>query len=99
MKELVVYDKTGRPILPGDTLKVFHFRASLRREKRYMYKYVTGTHESGKGLVVSHLNPKGVTYFIVLKGDVLEHVEIVQGYGGVPGGDDFRDRKRIKVKR
>lgn len=32
-------DRKGRPIKPGDLLKVFHFRAA-RRRKVYMYRVV-----------------------------------------------------------
>jgi hypothetical protein len=90
-----VYDKTGRPILPGDTLKVYHYRARLRRERRYMYKYVTGYHESGKALVVDHLQPGSTPYWLLLDGKTKQDIEIVQGFAGVPGGCDFRDRKPI----
>ena len=90
-----VYDKTGRPILPGDTLKVYHFRAALRREHRYMYKHVTGYHESGKALVVDHLQPGSTPYWLLLDGKTKQDIEIVQGFAGVPGGWDFRDRKPI----
>jgi hypothetical protein len=43
------YDKTGREIMVGDVLKVYHFTAALRRKKHYMYKHVIsdGTFRDG----------------------------------------------------
>lgn len=84
--------------MPGDTLKVYHFTAALRREKHYMYKYVTRTHPSGLALDVSHLDQSSQGYNIRLDGKVHHDTEIVQGYGGVPLGRDFRNRNRISVK-
>ena len=92
-----VYDKTGRQILPGDTLKMYHFRAALRRERRYMYKYVTGYHANGKALEVSHLSLDGRKFWILLDGKIKQDIEIVQGYAGVKPGEDFRDRKQNKA--
>lgn len=92
-----IYDKKGRPILPGDTLKIFHFRCALRREIRYMYRYVTGYY-GDNALEISHLNPNGGNYFILLDGSVKGDIEIVQGYAGVKPGDDFHDRKRINIR-
>ena len=43
-----LYDKRGIPILPGDTVKVFHFIAAVRREKRFMYKLVMGIETRGE---------------------------------------------------
>lgn len=88
-----LYDKTGREIMPGDTLKIFHFRAAKRRQIYYMYKYVERYHESGKALIVSHLEPNHLTYLLTLDGTRRDDIEIVQGYAGVPAGQDFRERR------
>ncbi len=98
-----LYDKKGIPILPGDTLKVFHFVAARRRERRFMYKFVLEIVPRKHGpplLRISHLQeglPKEGYYFQLMDGRVMEDIEIVQGYGGVAGGCDFRDRKRKPV--
>jgi hypothetical protein len=88
-----VYDKNGIPILPGDTLKVFHF-VGPRRQKFYMYKYVKEVHASGKALEVSHLSLDIGSYWLRLDGRTHADIEIVQGYEGVEGGGSFRDRKK-----
>ena len=46
-------DKSGRKIMPGDVLKVFHF-IGARRKRHYMYKQAL-RYERGR-LVISHLN-------------------------------------------
>ena len=98
--EPAIYDKRGIPILPGDTVKVFHFRS--RGRDYYMYKYVVKVwrHEKwGEGvdsLVFSHLNPRNETYFIMRNGQIEPDYEIVQGYEGVVPGQDYRSRKRRK---
>lgn len=33
-----VYDETGKQILPGDLLKVYHYTARRNRKKHYLYK-------------------------------------------------------------
>lgn len=95
-----LYDKHGIPILPGDTVKVFHYVAAVRREKRYMYKFasqiVWRAADKAPLLQLSHLNLKDEWYWEIMDGRRLEHYEIVQGYGGVPGGSDYRDRERQK---
>lgn len=80
-------DKTGREILPGDTLKVFHFIAARRRERCYMHKWVESVVELGEGktpfLRLSHLSLKRDSHYHErLDGRKLNDVEIVQGYGG-----------------
>lgn len=89
-----IYDKTGRRIYPGDVLKVYHFRAALRREHRYMYKYVEGYHENGKAFIVGHLQPNSAPYYLPLDGKIHPDIEIVQGYAGVSSGSDYRDREK-----
>ena len=79
-------DVSGRQIMPGDTLKVYHF-TGRRKKKHYMYKYVKGV-EHGR-LVVSHLNPEGETYTLAMNGEALLGIEIVQGS---VDGVDFGDR-------
>jgi hypothetical protein len=93
----ILYDKKGIPILPGDTLKVFHFTAALRREKVYMYKYVESIEHKGSKcplMRIKHLNLKDDYYYELVDGRVLKDYEVVQG-----SDDYYRDRKRIKVKR
>lgn len=91
------YDKRGIPVMPGDTLKVFHYVAALRREKRYMYKFVKEVDSRGL-LVVSHLSLQAGHYFLAQDGEIHPYYEIVQGYGGVPSGNSFRDRERKKTE-
>lgn len=87
-------DKTGRKIMIGDILKVFHFTRS--RWKRYfMYKQVIGVETLGKAnphsyLKISHLDMTDSYYNELLDGRILEDYEIVQGVGK----DHFEDRKR-----
>lgn len=95
-----LYDKRGIPILPGDTVKVFHYVAAVRREKRYMYKFasqiVWRAADKAPLLQLSHLNLQHEWYWELMDNRRLENYEIVQGYGGVPGGSDYRDRERQK---
>ena len=93
-----LYDKTGREILVGDVLKVFHF-IGARRKRYHMYKQVVGQKTLGSGtqyLVVSHLTPRESSecYYEALDGRVLNSVEIVQGFGA--DGISFEDRPKIK---
>ena len=53
MGDKFMLDKTGRKILPGDVLKVFHF-IGARRKRHYLYKQAL-RYERGR-LVISHLN-------------------------------------------
>ena len=92
-----VYDKNGTPILPGDTLKVFHF-VGPRRQKFYMYKFVKSVHPSGKALEVLHLSLDGGSYRIFIDDRIYSSIEIVQGYGGVEKGQSFMDRKKKGAK-
>jgi hypothetical protein len=88
-----VYDKNGIPILPGDTLKVFHF-VGPRRKKFFMYKYVAEIHPSGNVLKVIHLSLDGGSYWMTIDDRIHSDIEIVQGYEGVADGRTFRDRAR-----
>ena len=92
------YDKRGIPIHPGDTLKVFHYVARQRREKRYMYKHVVSLERGERVdlLKISHLSFSAGHYFILAGDQVLPDYEIVQGFGGVERGKDYRDRPRKK---
>lgn len=86
-------DKTGREILVGDLVKVFHF-VGARRKKHYMYKYVAEAHSTK--LYLNHLHPHSLDdgYYIQKDGKVLEDYEIVQGYG-FSGESPFEERKKI----
>lgn len=91
-----IYDKTGREIMVGDILKVFHFTAALRREKRYMFKQVVSDDVFSDGtpfLRVSHLDLKDDTYTLICDGKHLKHYEIIQSVGSC-----FRDRTRHSVQ-
>jgi hypothetical protein len=83
-------DKNGRQIMPGDTLKVFHYVGS-RRKKYYMYKYVVTEYEDS--LLLSHLTPKEEYYHLTKNGEVLQTYEVVQGYGDK--GIHFEDREKV----
>jgi len=87
-------DETGRQICVGDVLKIYHFTARLRREKRYMYKYVSERITAGNGefFKIMHLNENGDYYFEAINGRKLNGTEIVQGYGGVFRGQCYKDR-------
>jgi hypothetical protein len=91
-------DKHGREILVGDVLKIFHFVAAVRHEKRYMYKHVVGREMLGTtkpvpALKISHLNLKESGYYReLLNGRQLQDYEIVQGYGS--DGVCFKDRPK-----
>lgn len=83
-------DKNDRPIMVGDTLKVFHFTAALRRKRHYMYKHVLRV--EADRLVLSHLNlEERGSYSISMDGKKLRDYEIVQGYHG---GISFEGRDK-----
>lgn len=94
-----VLDCKGREILPGDTLKVFHF-IGARRKRHFMYKYVLSVWHHPKwpegtdALRISHLNPQADSYFVLRKGQQEETYEIVQGYG--EDGQPFDTREKRK---
>lgn len=86
-------DKHGREFRVGDVLKVYHFTAAVRREKRYIYKQITGTRKLGKipteYFDVSHLNLcTDDNYTIGMNEGVLDNYEIVQGL------DYFKERRK-----
>lgn len=89
-------DKTGREILPGDTLKVFHFIAAVRRERCFMYQWVESIVDLGPNktpfLKISHLGLKAEHYHDRMDGRQREDIEIVQGYG--TDGLCWRDRRK-----
>jgi hypothetical protein len=89
-----LYDRKGIPIMLWDVVKVFHFVAARRREKRFMYKQVVGFEEvqSGRLMCLNHLNGTWETYGMLMDGRTLDQYEIVQGYNG----QDFQDRPRKK---
>jgi hypothetical protein len=96
----VLLDKTGREIHVGDTLKVFHFTARLRRKKHYMYKYVKERITATNGeerFIILHLCGDLEGYYVEsINGRKLEDVEIVQGFGGVRRNCCFSDRPILK---
>lgn len=66
MKDILkpYYDIEGRLIQAGDLLKIFHFRAYLRRRKVYMYKLVFAVDDNRK------LNKDGKYLYAVDVGDI-----------------------------
>ena len=95
MKKLLVrkheiYDKNGYPIRAGDVLKIFHFVAALRREKKYMYKLVDKRINNTNFFVIRHLSFRG-NYYLFIDDSIKNEIEIVQGRDS-----DFRDRQRLK---
>ena len=85
-------DKTGREIMPGDTVKVFHFIGS-RRKRHYMYKFVERV-DHGR-LVLAHLCLPYSFYTMAMDGRTHEGYEIVQGHAGVEHGQTFMDRPKL----
>lgn len=92
-----LYDKTGREIMPGDVLKVFHFVGAQYRRKHYMHKQAMAYDDRGY-LRISHLNriddaepwEIGRNYYLEwADGRVLEAVEIVDSIDA-----KFYDRPR-----
>lgn len=90
-----LYDKTGRQILIGDVLKVFHF-IGRRRKRHYMYKHVVGVKEINgtEYLVLDHLDKEPSTYTLRMDNSILEDYEIVQGYSD--NGTSYEDRPRVR---
>lgn len=95
MSEL--YDKKGRPIMPGDLLKIFHFVAAVRRQKKYMYKLVKEIHKTSLGaelIVIEHLS-KEKDFFVKVKNNTIwEECEIIQGWDDI----DFRIKIDVNDK-
>lgn len=93
-----LFDKTGREIMVGDLLKVYHFTGA-RRKRHYMYKHVVYSKTLPKGtsvLEISHLEPrsKDETYYEIQDGRILAAYEIVQGFGS--DGTSFEDRAMLQ---
>lgn len=79
MSEL--FDKTGRKIMVGDVLKVYHFTAALRRKKHFMYKQVAIADRFKDGTPifrVVHLDLTDDFYTLICDGSHLADYEIVQ---------------------
>jgi predicted transcriptional regulator len=81
-REETVHDKTGREIMRGDVVKVYHFTAALRRERHYMFKQALGIRRLPKSELTvmdfSHLNMTDEHYHEWADGRFLDHFEIVQ---------------------
>ena len=80
-----LYDRTGREIWVGDTLKMYHFTGA-RRKKHYVYQYVLGRRklESGRELLnISFLGEDGPEngWHKLIDGRRMDDWEIVQGAG------------------
>ena len=90
-----IYDKTGREIMIGDVVKVYHFTAAVRRKKHYMYKQANRIREwpSGfKAVFFSHLDMSDDGYYEGLDGRIMRDYEIVQSIDA-----KFYERLRITV--
>jgi hypothetical protein len=94
-----LYDKTGREIMVGDVLKVFHFIHRVRKERCFMHKWVDSLVDLGPDkkpfFKISHLDVKPGFYHERIDGRHMKDVEIVQGFG--TDGLCWRDRPRIKA--
>jgi hypothetical protein len=89
-----LYDRTGREIMRGDIVKVYHFTAAVRRKRHFMYKQALGVVMLGNGdpcpyMKFSHLDMSEDSYHEFCDGRVLKDYEIVQGTDA-----DFYDRPR-----
>lgn len=93
-REGKVFDQTGREILIGDVLKVFHF-VGRRNKHHYMYKQAIENRTYGvmNYLFLSHLDMSGAGYHIprLDMGVTLDNTEIVQS-----ANDDFQERPRYE---
>ncbi len=90
-----IYDKTGREIMLGDVVKVYHFTSALRCKRHYMYKQAIRTRKWDTGfraMFFSHLDLSGDGYFEALDGRMLRDYEIVQS-----ALSDHEDRPRLSV--
>jgi hypothetical protein len=94
-----IYDKKGIPIHVGDVVKIYHFRAALRREKIYMYKQVKGVLEYPNHTiyVLDHLMENRSTFTHAAENQIERDWEIVQGYNG--GCHSDRDRVNAAAQR
>ena len=91
-----IYDKTGREIMQGDVLKVFHF-VGRRNKHHYMYKQVVREVRLGKNQnaywYLSHLNQRDDDgYYLAKDGSHHSGYEIVQSVNA-----DFEDRPRVRA--
>lgn len=91
MNSGAIYDKTGREIMQGDVLKVFHF-VGARNKRHYMYKQVV-RERLGRQChywFLSHLNQRDDDgYFLARDGTFYADYEIVQSVDA-----RFEDRPR-----
>lgn len=74
------YDRTGREIMLGDVLKVFHF-VGARKKRHYMFKQVVAERRLGGGnpyWFVSHLSLNAAGYHLPRDGRCHSDIEIVQ---------------------
>jgi hypothetical protein len=82
------YDLNGRPILIGDTLKIYHFTDN-RKKKHFMYKWVLKKEiiQGNLFYLISHLSHKDRNpYNMLVDGQIYPEIEIVQGFDecGIP---------------
>lgn len=93
-----VYDKHGRPVLPNDVLKVFHYIEPQYRRKVFMYKvagnYVElGKDKTGKANFLQIFEIKSpptddkIHSYYVKIGQKMRDTEIVDGITTLPNGN------------
>ena len=98
-----ILDRTGREILPGDTLKIFHF-VGARRKRFFMYKYVESVEKYPSwrdgldALRISHLDLTGETCLKLRDGKRWLDCEIVQGYGRDSTPFDKRPKRKPNME-
>jgi hypothetical protein len=90
-----IYDKTGREIMRGDIVKVFHF-IGPRRKRYYMYKQAAGHNTLGGSqyMKMTHLdiNDPDDGWHELLDDKMRPHFEIVQSLDA-----KFEDRPRYEL--
>lgn len=88
-----IYDKTGREIVVGDIVKVYHFTGA-RRKRHYMYKQAARIKTLGPNdtpyMFFSHLDMTDDGYHEMLDGKRRADYEIVQNIDA-----KFEDRPRL----
>jgi hypothetical protein len=107
--DVYILDKNRRKIQVGDILKVYHYRAALRRRHCYLYrqvidceKWTTDHKKSAYAFRISHLdlrNPDG-GYWEILNNAYRTDIEIVAGLSLTPDGQlqNFYERPKINAE-
>lgn len=96
--EQSLFDKTGREIMRGDIVKVFHF-VGARRKRYFMYKQALGAvclkeGSSFRYMQFGHLD-FGTPYHQLCDGRTLDDYEIIQS---IDASFEDRPRKALKAR-